>query len=92
MAAISHGAEWTFELIERYDEAIREIAVGEFGLDCYANQIEVIASEQMLDACHALMDYGASRYHHPRPRELSRPAASPTAPGTAGPATWRAPR
>jgi stage V sporulation protein R len=50
MAAISHGAEWTFELIERYDEAIREIAVGEFGLDCYANQIEVIASEQMLDA------------------------------------------
>ncbi len=50
MAAISHGAEWTFELIERYDQAIREIALGEFGLDCYANQIEIIASEQMLDA------------------------------------------
>lgn len=50
MAAISHGAEWSFELIARYDDAIREIAVGEFGLDCYPNQIEVIASEQMLDA------------------------------------------
>ena len=50
MNPISHGAEWNFELIERYDEAIREVAVGEFGLDCYPNQIEVIASEQMLDA------------------------------------------
>jgi spore cortex formation protein SpoVR/YcgB (stage V sporulation) len=47
---ISTGAEWSFELIERYDEAIRAIAVDEFGLDCYPNQIEVIASEQMLDA------------------------------------------
>jgi stage V sporulation protein R len=51
---ISTGAEWTFELIARYDEAIREIAVGEFGLDCYPNQIEVIASEQMLDAYASL--------------------------------------
>ncbi|HWS76284.1 MAG TPA: SpoVR family protein, partial [Quisquiliibacterium sp.] len=50
MRPISTGSEWTFELLERYDEAIREIAVGEFGLDCYPNQIEVIASEQMLDA------------------------------------------
>jgi len=47
---ISTGADWDFELIARYDEAIREIAVGEFGLDCYPNQIEVISSEQMLDA------------------------------------------
>ncbi len=50
MNPISRGAEWNFELLERYDEAIREIAVGEFGLDCYPNQIEVIAAEQMLDA------------------------------------------
>ena len=39
MRPISTGSEWTFELLERYDEAIREIAVGEFGLDCYPNQI-----------------------------------------------------
>ncbi|MDE0855700.1 MAG: SpoVR family protein [Nevskia sp.] len=47
---ISSGAEWTFELIERYDHAIHDIAANEFGLDTYPNQIEIIASEQMLDA------------------------------------------
>ena len=26
-----------------------------------------VAVESVLDACHALMDYGVSRYHHPRP-------------------------
>ncbi|MCD0502945.1 SpoVR family protein [Bordetella petrii] len=46
---ISEGSEWTFELIQRYDEAIAETAA-EFGLDTYPNQIEVITSEQMLDA------------------------------------------
>lgn len=46
---ISDGSEWTFELIQRYDEAISEVAE-EFGLDTYPNQIEVITSEQMLDA------------------------------------------
>ena len=47
---ISTGAEWSFELLARYDEAIGRIAREEFGLDCYANQIEVIDSRQMLDA------------------------------------------
>jgi stage V sporulation protein R len=51
---ISTGAEWTFDLIARYDEAIGRIAVEEFGLDVYPNQIEVIASEQMLDAYASL--------------------------------------
>jgi len=46
---ISTSAEWTFELIQRYDEAIAEVAA-EYGLDTYPNQIEVITSEQMLDA------------------------------------------
>ncbi len=41
---LSTGAEWTFELLATYDRAIREIAVGEFGLDSYPNQIEVITS------------------------------------------------
>jgi len=51
---LSTGAEWTFELLQRYDREIGEIAVNEFGLDCYPNQIEVIASEQMLDAYASL--------------------------------------
>ncbi|VCU70270.1 SpoVR family protein [Pigmentiphaga humi] len=46
---ISTTSEWTFELIQRYDEAIAECA-REFKLDTYPNQIEVITSEQMLDA------------------------------------------
>ena len=48
-APLSNGAEWTFELIQAYDEAISEVA-REFGLDTYPNQIEIITSEQMLDA------------------------------------------
>ena len=44
------GAEWDFPLINRVYEAMREIAVGEMGLDIYPNQIEVITAEQMLDA------------------------------------------
>jgi stage V sporulation protein R len=46
---ISTSADWDFELLERYDSAIAAVAA-EFGLDTYANQIEVITSEQMLDA------------------------------------------
>jgi len=46
---ISTGPDWTFELLEQYDRAIGA-AAREFGLDTYTNQIEVITSEQMLDA------------------------------------------
>jgi stage V sporulation protein R len=46
---LPHGPEWEFELIERYHVAIAETAA-EFGLDTYPNQIEIISSEQMLDA------------------------------------------
>lgn len=46
---ISTGSEWTFDLIRQYDEAIARLA-GEFRLDTYPNQIEVIRSDQMLDA------------------------------------------
>ena len=49
MSFISTGADWDFELIERYEQAIR-VCAAEFNLDTYANQIEVISSEQMLDA------------------------------------------
>lgn len=47
---ISTSSEWTFELIERYDTEIGRIAHDQYGLDTYPNQIEVISSEQMMDA------------------------------------------
>jgi stage V sporulation protein R len=46
---LSHGPEWDFELIERYHAAIAQTAA-EYRLDTYPNQIEIINSEQMLDA------------------------------------------
>ncbi|MEQ9451340.1 MAG: SpoVR family protein [Pseudomonadales bacterium] len=58
MSALKHASrggliadtnEWTFELIERYNTEIGLLA-DEFELDTYPNQIEIIRSEQMLDA------------------------------------------
>ena len=46
---ISTGSEWTFELLEQYEREISRVAA-DFGLDTYPNQIEVISSEQMMDA------------------------------------------
>ncbi|PCK09800.1 MAG: SpoVR family protein [Alteromonadaceae bacterium] len=46
---LSTDSEWTFELLEKYTTEIAKIAE-EFGLDTYPNQIEVISSEQMMDA------------------------------------------
>lgn len=46
---ISTGSEWTFELIQKYDQEIARVAE-HYGLDTYPNQIEVITSEQMMDA------------------------------------------
>ncbi|SDG74229.1 Stage V sporulation protein SpoVR/YcgB, involved in spore cortex formation [Vibrio xiamenensis] len=43
------GPDWTFELLERYHTEIRRVA-NEYRLDTYENQIEVITSEQMMDA------------------------------------------
>jgi len=47
---LSESSEWSFPLLKRFDKEIARIASGEFGLDTYANQIEVISSEQMIDA------------------------------------------
>lgn len=44
------GADWEFSTIQRVHDAVADIALGELGLDVYPNQIEVINSEQMLDA------------------------------------------
>ena len=46
---ITSGSEWSFELLESVDAAIARHAA-DLKLDVYPNQIEVITSEQMLDA------------------------------------------
>jgi stage V sporulation protein R len=43
-------SDWTFAKLEQIDKAIHEIAVGRYGLSVYPNQIEMITSEQMMDA------------------------------------------
>ena len=47
---VKSGAEWDFDQLRRCYDKIAAVAVGEMGLDIYPNQIEVITSEQMLDA------------------------------------------
>ena len=58
---ISTDSEWTTELVERYDREISRVAAN-YKLDTYPNQIEVISSEQMMDAYSSVgMPLG---YHH----------------------------
>ncbi len=58
---ISSTSEWSFDLIKQYDKEIARIAQS-YRLDTYPNQIEVIASEQMMDAYSSVgMPVG---YHH----------------------------
>lgn len=44
------GSDWDFDTLKRTYDAIEDIALNELKLDVYTNQIEVITSEQMLDA------------------------------------------
>lgn len=46
---LSKGIDWTFDLLQIYDAEFARLA-NKFRLDTYPNQIEVISSEQMLDA------------------------------------------
>jgi len=46
---LPNPSDWTFELIEQYHEVIRATAE-RYGLDTYANQLEIITAEQMMDA------------------------------------------
>ncbi len=58
---LSTTAEWTYDLIETYDQEIGRIA-RDFKLDTYPNQIEIITAEQMMDSYAATgMPIG---YHH----------------------------
>ncbi|KGY12087.1 SpoVR family protein [Vibrio tubiashii] len=47
--ALPDGPDWTFDLLERYHVEIKRVA-DHYKLDAYPNQIEVITSEQMMDA------------------------------------------
>ncbi len=58
---ISTDSEWTFDLINKFDREISIIAE-DFQLDTYPNQIEIIRSEQMMDA-YASVGMPVS-YHH----------------------------
>jgi spore cortex formation protein SpoVR/YcgB (stage V sporulation) len=42
-------SDWTFDLLERYHDAIRA-AARSYGLETYPNQLEIISAEQMMDA------------------------------------------
>ncbi len=42
-------SDWSFELIERYNEEIARVAKG-YELDIYPIQLEIISAEQMMDA------------------------------------------
>lgn len=46
---LSDGPDWTFKSIEEYQEEIDRVAKF-YKLDTYANQIEIISAEQMMDA------------------------------------------
>jgi stage V sporulation protein R len=61
---LSETSEWTFDLIERYDREIARIAA-DFRLDTYANQIEIISAEQMMDAYSSVgMPVGYSHWSY----------------------------
>ena len=44
------GSDWDFNIIDKTYEEIEKICTEELGCDPYVNQLEVITSEQMLDA------------------------------------------
>jgi stage V sporulation protein R len=54
MTLLFTEAEWDFATLDRVLKAVEDIGLGELGLDVYPNQIEIISSEQMLDAYSSL--------------------------------------
>ncbi|MGM0825150.1 MAG: SpoVR family protein [Pseudomonadota bacterium] len=58
---IATGSDWNFRVLEQFDEELARLA-DEYRLDTYPNQIEVITTEQMMDAYASVgMPVG---YHH----------------------------
>lgn len=44
------GSDWSFPLIEKSLETVEKIGRDELGMSLYPNQVEIISSDQMLDA------------------------------------------
>ena len=44
------GSDWNFKTLSRTYDAIERVALDDLRLDVYPNQMEIISSEQMLDA------------------------------------------
>ncbi|KPQ30789.1 SpoVR family protein [Halomonas sp. HL-93] len=58
---IATGSDWNFSVLERFDAELARLA-DEYRLDTYPNQIELITTEQMMDAYASVgMPVG---YHH----------------------------
>lgn len=57
---LPEGSEWSVPAIEQYDAAIGETA-RHYELDCYPHQLEIISSEQMMDAYASI---GMPVYYH----------------------------
>lgn len=58
---IATGSDWSFDVLSEYEAEIARLA-DEYRLDTYPNQIEVITTEQMMDAYASVgMPVG---YHH----------------------------
>lgn len=47
---LKDGPNWTFDDLQAYLDVIGELATDTFKFDTYRNQIEIVSSEQMLDA------------------------------------------
>lgn len=47
---ITTSSDWTYETLQKFDEVIAKYAKEYLKLDWYPNQIEIVSSEQMLDA------------------------------------------
>jgi stage V sporulation protein R len=50
LSLLFQGPDWSYETLQRIQDAVAEIAVNEMKLDVYPIQIEIITAEQMLDA------------------------------------------
>ena len=47
---LPEGPNWTFDDIRAYMDVLGELCDSEYGLEIFTNQIEIVSSEQMLDA------------------------------------------
>jgi stage V sporulation protein R len=60
---LPQGPEWVFDDLIEYQKVIEEVAVKEFGLDFYPNQLEIVTSEQMIDA-YSTIGLPIAPYNH----------------------------